>query len=79
MKEEFVLEKKLTGVVSWFSDRLGYGFITPESDVPVKDIFVHFSGVNMKGFKTLAAGDKVTFVIEKGEKGVQAANVVKAE
>lgn len=61
------------GVVKWFNSDKGFGFIEQE-DGP--DVFVHFSAINMPGFKTLNEGDKVTFEIEQGQKGPAAANVV---
>ena len=60
------------GTVKWFSDKKGYGFIEQE-DGP--DVFVHHSGINATGFKTLREGDRVTFDIEEGQKGPAAANV----
>ncbi len=63
------------GTVKWFSDSKGYGFITPEDGGP--DVFVHFSGIEGVGFKTLAEGDVVEFETEQGPKGVRAVNVVK--
>ncbi len=60
------------GTVKWFSDKKGYGFIEQE-DGP--DVFVHFSGINGDGFKTLAEGDQVTFEIQEGPKGASAVNV----
>lgn len=72
--------EKQVGVVSWFNDKLGYGFITPDEDGSgkvMKDVFVHFSGVSMEGFKTLNAGDRVSFVVAQGEKGPQAEFVEK--
>jgi CspA family cold shock protein len=63
-----------TGTVKWFSDSKGYGFITP--DEGGEDLFVHHSGIDGTGFKTLAEGAKVEFTAEQGAKGMQATNVV---
>ena len=62
------------GIVKWFSDKKGYGFIENEEG---GDVYVHFSAITMSGFKTLAEGDRVTFEIEEGDRGPAAANVVK--
>ncbi len=62
------------GVVKWFSNRKGYGFIEQEDG---DDIFVHHSAINMQGFRTLAEGDRVSFEIEVGERGPAAKNVEK--
>jgi len=62
------------GTVKWFNDSKGFGFIE-QADGP--DVFVHFSVIQGDGFKSLAEGEKVSFDITEGDKGLQAANVVK--
>ncbi len=62
-----------TGVVKWFSDEKGFGFITPDDGG--KDAFVHFSGIAGDGFRSLPEGARVTFEISDGAKGPQATNV----
>ena len=62
------------GVVKWFSNRKGYGFIEQEEG---DDIFVHHSAINMSGFRKLAEGDRVEFEIEVGDRGPAAKNVEK--
>ncbi|MBU4319311.1 MAG: cold-shock protein [Proteobacteria bacterium] len=61
-----------TGIVKWFDDKKGFGFIEQESG---PDIFVHYSGIKGDGFKTLNEGDRVSFDIEQGTKGPSAVNV----
>lgn len=60
------------GVVKWFNDSKGYGFIEQEGG---PDVFVHHTGINGSGFKSLNEGDKVTFDVEDGQKGPAAVNV----
>ncbi|MGA3119107.1 MAG: cold-shock protein [Syntrophobacteraceae bacterium] len=62
------------GTVKWFNDQKGYGFITAEDG---KDVFVHHSGIEAEGFKSLAEGDRVSFEIEQGTKGPSAVRVKK--
>jgi len=62
------------GIVKWFSDQKGYGFVTPENG---KDVFVHHSAIQGEGYKSLAEGQAVEFDIGSGPKGEQAQNVVK--
>ncbi|MFK0572659.1 cold-shock protein [Endozoicomonas sp.] len=67
---------KSTGTVKWFSEEKGFGFIAQDNGGP--DVFVHFRAIIGDGFKTLAEGQPVTFDVEQGQKGLQAANVEKA-
>ena len=60
------------GSVKWFSDQKGYGFIEQENG---PDVFVHHSNITAQGFKSLKEGDRVTFDIEQGQKGLTAVNV----
>jgi CspA family cold shock protein len=63
------------GKVKWFNDAKGYGFIEQETG---EDVFVHFSAIQMDGFKTLAEGQEVLFEVENGAKGLHASNVTRA-
>ena len=67
--------KMANGVVKWFNDSKGFGFI--QQDGGGEDVFVHFSAIQSSGFKSLAEGDHVSFEIQQGPKGLQAANVTK--
>ena len=60
------------GTVKWFNNQKGYGFISDEEG---KDVFVHYSGITMEGFKSLEEGQEVEYDIVDGEKGPQAINV----
>lgn len=62
------------GKVKWFNDAKGYGFIEQETG---EDVFVHFSAIQMDGFKTLAEGQEVLFEVENGAKGLHASNVTR--
>lgn len=66
------MSNRQTGVVKWFNDEKGFGFITPQSG---DDLFVHFRAIQSDGFKSLKEGQTVSFVAEKGQKGMQAAQV----
>ena len=64
----------MKGTVKWIKKKKGYGFISDESG---KDVFVHYSGLNMEGFKSLEEGQEVEFDVTEGAKGPQAVNVTK--
>jgi CspA family cold shock protein len=63
-----------TGIVKWFNNAKGYGFITPDGDE--KDVFVHFSQIAGEGYKSLNEGQRVEFEVRDGAKGPEATNVV---
>lgn len=63
----------MQGTVKWFNDQKGFGFIAPEDGS--KDLFVHHTGINSKGFKTLAENAKVSYEVEDSPKGPRAVNV----
>jgi CspA family cold shock protein len=65
-----------TGKVKWFNESKGYGFIEPDGGG--RDVFVHYSAIQGEGYKTLSEGQVVEFDITQGEKGPQAANVMKS-
>ena len=62
------------GTVKWFSSKKGYGFIEQEDG---KDLFVHYTAIDMSGFKTLSDGDRVSFDVNESERGPEAKNVKK--
>ncbi|MDO3382057.1 cold shock domain-containing protein CspD [Gilvimarinus algae] len=66
-----------TGTVKWFNNAKGYGFILP--DEGTEDLFAHYSAIDMDGYKTLKAGQTVTFEVSKGDKGFHAVNIALPE
>lgn len=70
------MSERFVGTVKWFNPAKGYGFIGRDDG---EDVFVHFSAIDMDGYKSLKEGQKVEFSIEKGSKGLQAAEVRSAE
>ena len=69
------MPSRRTGTVKWFNDEKGYGFITPDQG---EDLFVHYRAIQSAGFKSLKEGQRVSFVVVQGQKGMQA-DEVKAE
>ena len=65
-----------TGTVIWFNNSKGYGFVTPDNGD--QDVFVHFSAIEMEGYKTLKEGQKVEFEVTEGPKGLHATSVNEA-
>lgn len=63
----------MRGTVKWFNNEKGYGFIVPEDGS--KDVFVHYSAINMQGFRTLEEGDEVEFEVQQSDRGPQAVSV----
>ena len=67
------MSDKITGTVKWFDEQKGFGFIERERG---KDVFAHFSSIESAGYKSLAEGQRVEFVVTDGQKGPQAENIV---
>mgnify|MGYP001555422835 FL=1 len=65
----------MEGTIKWFNSKKGFGFIEQESG---DDVFVHYSAIEMPGFKTLSEGERVQFEVEENEKGLSASRVMKA-
>jgi CspA family cold shock protein len=68
------VSERVTGTVKWFNGSKGYGFISREDG---EDVFVHYSAIQSEGFRTLEEGQRVEFTVERGPKGLQAANVTR--
>ena len=68
------MSERIVGTVKWFNGSKGYGFIAREGG---EDVFVHFSAIQSEGYRTLEEGQKVEFSVQRGPKGLQAADVVK--
>ncbi len=68
-------EERVKGTVKWFNATKGFGFLA--YDEGAEDVFVHFSAIKSEGFKTLDEGQDVEFTIKKGDKGLQASDVIK--
>ena len=66
---------RITGTVKWFNGEKGFGFATPDDGG--KDVFVHYSAINMSGYRNLDEGDRIEFTLEEGDKGPKAVDVVK--
>ena len=66
-----------TGTIKWFSNAKGFGFILPEDGED--DIFVHYSAINIQGYKTLKAGQVINYSTERGKKGLHAIDIVPTE
>lgn len=71
-----VIKDMQYGTVKWFNDAKGFGFISPEDGTA--DVFVHFSAINAKGFRSLKEGQRVSYEVTQGPKGMQASGVVPA-
>lgn len=69
------MSDKVFGTVKWFNDAKGFGFIAQENGGP--DVFAHFSAIQGQGFRTLAEGQRVSFVLSQGERGLQAEQIEK--
>ena len=63
-----------TGTVKWFNNRKGYGFLVPDEQAE-EDVFIHYSSIEMDGFKTLNEGQKINFELSDGPKGLHATNI----
>lgn len=69
------MSERITGTVKWFSNERGYGFLLMDNDPDEKEYFVHYSYIEMANYKTLRAGQKVSFVLVNTDRGIQAHEV----
>ena len=69
------METRVTGYVKWFSADRGYGFAVVNGDKTEAEYFIHFSTINMEGYKTLKAKQPISFILKKTDKGIQATEV----
>ncbi len=69
------MSDRISGIVKWFSNERGYGFVTVDGDSSAKEYFVHYSYIDMNGYKSLKAGQKVSFALINTDRGVQAQDV----
>jgi len=69
------MSERITGTVKWFSNERGYGFVIADDDVDDSEYFVHYSYIEMEGYKTLRAGQKVSFALVDTDRGIQAQEV----
>jgi CspA family cold shock protein len=69
------MSERITGTVKWFSNERGYGFVIADDEADDSEYFVHYSYVEMEGYKTLRAGQKVSFALVSTDRGIQAQEV----
>lgn len=70
------MNERITGTVKWFSNERGYGFVLVDDDVDDSEYFVHYSYIEMENYKTLRAGQKVSFVLVDTPRGIQAQEII---
>ena len=73
------MSERINGTVKWFSNERGYGFLLIDDDPDETEYFVHYSYVNMDGYKTIRAGQKVSFILVDTDRGIQAHDVCPEE
>lgn len=73
------MNERIIGTVKWFSNERGYGFVISDDEADETEYFVHFSYIEMDGYKTLRAGQKVSFVLVDTDRGIQAQEITPEE